>query len=63
MGIGVYNMKHMTIVDYNDGLDLEDKVYKWIEDNEEEILEVIDVEFENRGNIFFAIVTYEERRK
>lgn len=56
-------MKHMTIVDYNDGLDLEDKVYKWIEDNEEEILEVIDVEFENRGNIFFAIVTYEERRK
>ncbi|WP_159436155.1 hypothetical protein [Anaerosalibacter sp. Marseille-P3206] len=54
-------MRHMTIIDCNDGLDLEDKVYNWIEDNEEEILEVIDVEFENRGNIFFAIITYEER--
>lgn len=54
-------MKHMTIVNYNDGLALEDKVYKWIEDNEEEILEIIDVEYENRGNIYFAIITYEER--
>ena len=54
-------MKHMSIAYYNYGLALEDKVYKWIEDNEEEILEIIDVEYENRGNIYFAIITYEQR--
>lgn len=55
-------MKYMTILDYNDGSDVEDKVYKWIEDNEEEILEIISIEYENKGNIYFAIITYEERK-
>lgn len=54
-------MKHMTIVDYGDGSDLKEKVYDWISENEEEILEIIDIEYENSGNIFYATVTYKER--
>lgn len=54
-------VKHMTIVDYGDGLDLKEKVYDWISKNEEKILEIIDIEYENSGNIFYAMVTYEER--
>lgn len=54
-------MKHMTIVDYSDGLDLKGKVYDWISENEEKILEIIDIEYENSGNIYYATVTYVER--
>ncbi|MCR2044641.1 hypothetical protein [Anaerosalibacter massiliensis] len=56
-------MKHMTIVDYSDGSNLKEKVYNWISENEEEILEIIDIEYENSGNIFYATVTYEERNE
>ena len=54
-------VKHMTIVDYGDGSDLKEKIYDWISENEGEILEIIAIEYENSGNIFYATVTYEER--
>lgn len=54
-------MKHMSIVEYNDGTGLKDKVDSWIAENEEKILEVIEVEYEQHGNLFVATITYIER--
>lgn len=55
-------MKHMTIVEYNDGSGLTEKVQRWISENEEQILEIIDVEYSQHGNIFLATITFEERK-
>lgn len=54
-------MKHMYIVDY-DGSTLRDKVNSWIIENEENILEIVDIEYTQEGSIYFAIVTYIERK-
>lgn len=55
-------MKHMYIVDM-DGSSLRDKVDQWISENEEDILEMVDIEYTQEGTIYFAIVTYIEREK
>jgi len=55
-------MKHVTILDYGDGSTLEEKVSQWIAENEESILEVIDVEYIENGNMYLATITYEERQ-
>jgi len=52
----------MTIVEYNDGSRLTEKVQRWISENEEQILEIIDVEYSQHGNIFLATITFEERK-
>lgn len=54
-------MKHMYIVDY-DGSTLKEKVDQWIGENEESILEIVDIEYTQEGSIYFAIVTYIERK-
>ncbi|SCG83120.1 hypothetical protein DW1_1549 [Proteiniborus sp. DW1] len=54
-------MKHMTILEYNDGSGLTDKVQRWVSENEDQILEIVDVEYSQHGNIFIATITYEER--
>ncbi len=54
-------MKHATIVEYNDGTGLEDKVESWIAESEQQILEIIDIEYSQHGNIYLATITYEER--
>ncbi|MGF7056533.1 hypothetical protein [Brassicibacter mesophilus] len=56
-------MKHATIVEYNDGSGLEDKVNEWIAENEQQILDIIDVEYSQHGNIYLATITYEEREE
>ncbi|NLK44787.1 MAG: hypothetical protein GX300_10390 [Tissierellia bacterium] len=56
-------MKHMYIVDYGTGSSIKDKVDIWIGENEENILEIIDIEYTQEGDIYFAIVTYLERDK
>ncbi|MBU5425603.1 hypothetical protein KQI41_04180 [Tissierella pigra] len=56
-------MKYMYIVDYKDGSAIKDKVDTWITENEENILEIVDIEYNQEGNVFFAIVTYIERAK
>lgn len=56
-------MKYMYIVDYQDGSTLREKVNEWIEENEENILEIIDIEYNQEGNLYFAIVSYLEREK
>lgn len=53
-------MKHMYIADL-DGSNLEEKVDEWIRENEEDILEIVDIEYTQEGSVYFAIVTYFER--
>ncbi|WP_176967827.1 hypothetical protein [Proteiniborus ethanoligenes] len=55
-------MKHMTFLEYDDGTGLKDKVAKWIAENEDGILEIIDIEYSQHGNIYMATVTFEERK-
>ncbi len=54
-------MKHMYIVDYDDGAMLKGKVEDWIGENEESILEIIDIDYSQQGNLYLAVVTYLER--
>ncbi|KNF09567.1 hypothetical protein CLPU_2c00180 [Gottschalkia purinilytica] len=57
-------MKHVTIMEYTQGDSLKDKVDQWISENEHEILEIIDIEYSQRGdNIYLATITYEEREE
>jgi hypothetical protein len=51
----------MYIVDYDDGAILKEKVEAWIGENEESILEVIDIDYSQQGNLYLAVVTYLER--
>lgn len=46
-----------------DGSSLKDKVDQWIGENEEDILEIVDIEYTQEGKVYFAIVTYIEREK
>lgn len=55
-------MKYVSMVDYYDGSSLEGKVNEWILENEDIILEIIDIEYTQHGNVYLAIVTYEERQ-
>ena len=55
-------MKYVSMVDYYDGSSLEGKVNEWILENEDIILEIIDIEYIQNGNVYLAIVTYEERQ-
>ncbi|MDR7857833.1 hypothetical protein [Tissierella sp.] len=56
-------MKHMYIIDYDDGAILKEKVEDWICKNEESILELIDIDYSQQGNLYLAVVTYLEREK
>ncbi|HEY8363618.1 MAG TPA: hypothetical protein VIK77_12250 [Tissierellaceae bacterium] len=56
-------MKHMYIVDYGNGASIRDKVDIWLGENAENILEVLDVEYSQEGDIYFAIITYIEKEK
>ena len=56
-------MKHATILEYDNGSELKDKVNDWIEENEHEIQEIINIEYSQHGNIYLATITYEERKE
>lgn len=53
----------MSFVSYEDGSHLKGKVDDWISDNEEDILEIVDIEYTQEGNVYVAIVSYIEREK
>ena len=54
-------MKYISMVDYNDGSSLKEKVDEWILENESYVKNIIDIEYTQYGNIYVAIITYEER--
>lgn len=51
-------MKHAAFVQYEDGSKLKEKVAEWIRDNEENILEIIDIEYTQRDSVYIATITY-----
>lgn len=51
-------MKHAAFIQENNGSDLKEKVEKWIAENENSILEIVDIEYTQSGNIYFATITY-----
>ena len=53
-------MKHISIVDYGD-CNVEEKVNQWILENEERLLEIVDIEYIEQGNMYLATITYLER--
>ncbi|NLW41074.1 MAG: hypothetical protein GXY96_09165 [Tissierellia bacterium] len=53
-------MKHISIVDYGD-CNVEGKVNQWILENEERLLEIVDIEYIEQGNMYLATITYLER--
>lgn len=56
-------MKFMYIVAEGKEDTIKDKVDHWIGENEENILEIVDIEYNQEGDIYFAIVSYFEREK
>jgi hypothetical protein len=54
-------MKHVTILEYDDDSAIKEKVNQWIAENESSILEIIDIEYIENGNMYIATITYEER--
>lgn len=51
-------MKHAAFVQYEDGSKLKEKVAEWIRENEEDILEIIDIEYTQRDSVYIATITY-----
>ncbi len=51
-------MKHAAFVDNEDGLKLKEKVAEWIRENEDYILEIVDIEYTQKDNIYIATITY-----
>ncbi len=56
-------MRHVSFLEVGgDGTTVEERVNEWIQENEESILEIIDIEYIENGDMYAAIITYEERR-
>lgn len=54
-------MKHVTILENVYVSGLKEKVERWIEKNKDEILEIIDIEYQQYGSMYSATITYEEK--
>ena len=54
-------MKYVSMIDCDDGSSLEEKINEWIVENEDTLLEILDIEYKQHGNIYLATITYEER--
>ncbi len=51
-------MKYAAFIEKNDKVKLEDKVGKWIKENRDTILEIVDIEYEEKDNTFCATIVY-----
>ncbi len=51
-------MKHAAFIQEGSGSELEEKVKKWIKENEDSILEVVNIEYRQNGNIYYATIAY-----
>ncbi|MBC8586800.1 hypothetical protein [Paratissierella segnis] len=51
-------MKFATFYQQGNDEGLKEKVEAWIKDNEDNILEIVDVEYEYSNNTYMAIITY-----
>ena len=51
-------MKHIAFISERDGSSLKEKVEEWIEENKDLIIEVVDIEYSENANVYYATVTY-----
>jgi uncharacterized membrane protein YgaE (UPF0421/DUF939 family) len=51
-------MKHASFIQYEDGSKLKEKVAEWIRENEDDILEIIDIEYTEKDSVYIATITY-----
>lgn len=51
-------MKHAAFVQYDDDSKLKEKVEEWIRENEDNILEIVDIEYTQKDSIYIATITY-----
>lgn len=51
-------MKFTSFYQQDSDSGLKEKVEEWIRDNEENILEIVDVEYEYSNNTYIAIISY-----
>lgn len=51
-------MKYAAFIERNDYSKLANKVEKWVEENRDNILEILDIEYEEKDNVFCATITY-----
>ncbi|WP_202711526.1 hypothetical protein [Sporosalibacterium faouarense] len=56
-------MKHITMLENEYASGLKEKVETWIREHNDEILEIIDIEYEKYGGMLSATITYEEKKK
>lgn len=54
-------MKHVTIMEYKGYETLKQRVQDWISENQSYILEMMDIEYEQHGEVYLARITYEEK--
>ena len=51
-------MKHAAFVMKCEEAILDQKVQEWIKENEDNILEIVDIEYSQRGDMCIATITY-----
>lgn len=60
--LGVDKMKFMHIVADGSGDTIKAKVEQWLKENEESILEMVDIEYNQEKGVYFAIISYFENK-
>lgn len=55
-------MKHITMLGNEYDRELEARVKRWIEEHNDEVIEIINIEYAQYGSMYSATVTYEERK-
>lgn len=56
-------MKHIAFISEGDGSQLREKVDEWIEENKEKNIEIIDVEYSENADVYYATVTYLDKER
>ena len=53
-----WTMKHIAFISEKDGSSLKEKVEEWKEENKDLIIEIVDVEYSENADVYYATVTY-----
>lgn len=51
-------MKHAAFIQYEDSSKLKEKVAEWIRNNEDDILEIVNIEYTEKDSVYIATITY-----
>ncbi|OLS03101.1 hypothetical protein [Tissierella creatinophila] len=51
-------MKHIAFISEHDGSGLKAKVEQWIKENKEKVKEIVNIEYAENANVYYATITY-----